>query len=143
MASIREGPATRVLLFEVLQEPDATGRNDRPINGENDLNPVTRYKRKRFLRGLLLLPRYKVPLMPRSRIDRRKTKLTAEERNGNFNCAKGRPVSYSLHPLAHPPTPRHFPDYFQILTVTFFLFPSVSLRCSLSCQPFSARTSED
>jgi len=48
MTSIREGPATRVLLFEVLREPDATGRSDRPINGENDLNPVTRYNENAF-----------------------------------------------------------------------------------------------
>lgn len=41
MASIREGPATRLLLFEVLWKLNATVRNDRPINGENDLNPVT------------------------------------------------------------------------------------------------------
>lgn len=130
MASIREGLATRVLLFEVLWEPGATGRSDRPINGENDLNPVTRYNENAFWGGCYYY--HKVPLMPRSRIDRRKTKPTAEERNGNFNCAKGRTrILLSSLSCASPPTPPHFPDYFQILTVTSFLFPSVSLRCSL------------
>lgn len=55
MASIREGPATRVLLFEVLWEPNATGCNDRPINGENDLNPVTRVTLKTLFEGAVII----------------------------------------------------------------------------------------
>lgn len=77
------------------------GASDRPINGENGLNPVTRYGENAFLKGLLLLPRHKIPLMPRSRIDRRKTKPTTEERNGNFNCAKER-NAYSIPFSSHP-----------------------------------------
>lgn len=140
-------PHNRVLLFEVLWELGAAGHSDRPINGENGLNPVTRYDENAFLRRLLLLPRHKVPLMPRSRIDRRKTKPTTEERNGNFNCAKGRtrilfPSSFSPHSPS-PSFPPHLPDYFQILTLTSFLFPLVSLRPSSVSVSLSAWTSKD
>lgn len=44
MASIREGPATRFIIRSIM----GAGHSDRPINGENDLNPVTRYNENAF-----------------------------------------------------------------------------------------------
>lgn len=46
--SEEDEPRNRVLLFEVLWVLGAAERSDRPINGENGLNPVTRYGENAF-----------------------------------------------------------------------------------------------
>lgn len=107
--------------------------SDRPINEENGLNPMTRYCENAFW-GFRYYYHgtHKIPLMPRFRIDRRKTKPTTRKREMEILITrKGEPVSstpFSL--LSFPPTPSHLLDYFQILTVTSFLFLPVSLRSS-------------
>jgi len=61
---------------------------------------------KTLFEGAVIITTAQVPLMPRSRIDRRKTKPTARKREMEILIAqKGEPVSYSIHPLAHFPTP--------------------------------------
>jgi hypothetical protein len=133
--SERSSPADRSLAREqsrfIIRSTagalDAAGRSDRPINGENGLNSVTRYTMKMLFEGgpVIITGTYGVPLMPRSRIDRRKTKPTVQERNGNFNCAKGR----ACIGRASPP----FLFLFSIPPRVLFLFPPPVFRIIFRC----------